>query len=118
MRSRNSKFLCTFAAILSFCVVNHAACAEVSDPTLDLLVKKGIITQDEAAKAKAEAEAMRTNMMAMPPTSKWKISNAIKNIELFGDLRLRYEQREAKAASGRIELDRGRYAARIGLRGE
>lgn len=93
---------------------------EPSDPILDLLLQKGIVTEGEVQKARAEAERIRTNLMVMPPVeSKWKLSNAIKNIELFGDLRLRYEHREATTpGNDRLELDRGRYAVRIGLRGE
>jgi len=93
-----------------------------SDPVLDLLLQKGIVTEAEVAKAKADAERIRTNEFAnlMPPVeSKWKISNAIKNIELFGDLRLRYEYRAGVTPDGsRLELDRYRYAVRVGLRGE
>src|SRR5215467_2566219 len=124
MRSRHSKsgtlINYTFLAVILWLIAAKSVlAAEVSDPTLDLLVKKGIITQEEATKAKAEAEAMRTNMMAMPSESKWKIGNAIKNVELFGDLRLRFEDRVAKTPSdGKLELYRGRVAVRLGLRGE
>jgi hypothetical protein len=94
--------------------------AEPSDPILDLLLQKGIVTEAEVQKARADAERIRTNLTELPRMdSKWKINNAIKNIELFGDLRLRYEHREATTPVGdRLELDRGRYAVRLGLRGE
>ncbi len=84
------------------------------------MIQKGMVTQEEAQKVRAEADALRTNELAtaMPPISKWKISDAIKNIELFGDARLRYEHRQANVPDGRIELDRGRYALRLGLRGD
>jgi hypothetical protein len=111
-----------FAAFLPIFCCFGALAAEPTDVLLDLFVKKGFVTEEEAKRVKNEADALRaaTASNAVPeiPESKWKIADAIKNIELFGDLRLRYEQREAKAAGGRIELDRGRYAARIGLRGE
>src|SRR5262249_15980682 len=93
-----------------------------SDPVLNLLLEKGVITQQEADTAKAQAEVIRSNYFAtaLPPmTSKWKINNAIESVELFGDIRLRYEQREAKTPGGhRLELDRGRYSIRLGLRGK
>src|SRR4029077_11456298 len=96
--------------------------AERPDPLLDLMIQKGIVTQDEAARVRAEADALRTNEMATtlsPAAAKWKISDAIKNVELFGDLRLRYEHRQANAPDeSRIELDRLRYSVRLGLRGE
>jgi hypothetical protein len=92
----------------------------VPDPTLDLLVQKGFITQEEAEKVKAEAAAMRTNMSNLSvPESKWKLNKAFKNVELFGDVRVRYENREALSPiGGKIRLDRGRAAVRLGLRGE
>ena len=97
--------------------------AESQDPLLDLMIQKGMLTQEEAQKVRAEADALRTNAMnqaLMPPAeSKWKVSKAIKNVELFGDIRTRYEYRAASTPPmDRLELDRGRFALRIGLRGE
>jgi hypothetical protein len=88
---------------------------------LDILQEKGLLTEAEAARVKALAEARRTNAPPqLPPIqSKWKIGDAIKRLELFGDLRLRYEDRQAHVPDGgRVELDRGRYSVRIGLRGD
>jgi len=109
-------------SILAFFLAVIARAADPSDPVLDLLLQKGIVTDAEVQKARADAERIRTNEFAnlMPPLeSKWKISNAIKNIELFGDLRVRYEYRSAVTPdNSRLELDRYRYAVRVGLRGE
>src|SRR2546430_15704375 len=98
----------------------RALAADPSDPVLKLLLDKGIISQQELDKVKAEAEAIRTNNAALAPMeSKWKINNAFKSIELYGDLRLRYENRQAHdPGDGRIELNRERIAVRLGLRGE
>jgi polyhydroxyalkanoate synthesis regulator phasin len=114
------------SAFLSTCLLLAAGiagrCQESRDPLLDLMIQKGMLTQDEAQKVRAEADALRTNALnqAMPPAdSKWNISQAIKNVELFGDIRLRYEQRQAETPPGdRLELDRGRAAVRLGLRGD
>jgi hypothetical protein len=112
------------ASILAALTATTGFCGESSDPLLDLLIKKGFISEQEAGKVKAEADAARaanTATNAMPPIadSKWKISNAIKSVELFGDIRLRYEEREADLpGGGGVKLDRGRYAVRLGLRGE
>ncbi|MDE3067127.1 MAG: putative porin [Verrucomicrobiota bacterium] len=92
-----------------------------SDLILDLFVQKGFVTQQEADKVKAEAEALRTNEMQMPPLpeSKWKISKALKDVELFGDVRLRYEDRSADDPAGNsLDLQRFRYSVRVGLRGD
>src|SRR5215831_24354 len=100
--------------LIAGCSLSIGFCADTKDPLLDLMIQKGMVTQEEADKVRAEADALRTNALAtaMPPAqSKWKISNAIKNIELFGDLRLRYEHRQASTPNDdRIELDRGRMA--------
>jgi len=95
-----------------------AAASDTTDPVLGLLVEKGMITEEEAAKAQAQADARRTNMAAQFPASVWKISPAIKSVELYGDIRLRYEDRSEKdPVGGRIDLQRERYALRVGLRG-
>jgi hypothetical protein len=110
------------SACLLLAIGARGWCADPHDPLLDLMIQKGMVTQDEAAKIRAEADALRSNALnqAMPPLeSKWKIGKAIKDVELFGDIRLRYEQRQAKTPPGdRFELDRGRVALRVGLRGD
>lgn len=95
-------------------------CADPPDPLLDLFVKKGFVTQDEANAVKAEADAMRTNQVESTGSGfKWKISKGMKDIELFGDMRLRYEDRTVTdPVGGRIDLNRLRAAIRLGLRGD
>ncbi|MDB6110239.1 MAG: hypothetical protein JWR69_1989 [Pedosphaera sp.] len=97
--------------------------APASDPLLDLFIQKGFVTQQEAEKVKAEADAIRsrTNNEAMPNPegSKWKLSTGIKSVELFGDIRMRFENRQAQdAQANQIKLNRLRYSVRLGLRGE
>ena len=94
-----------------------------SDPILNLFLQKGFITQSEADKARAEVQAMRTNELSeLPsqlPPSKWKLDNGIKNIQFFGDIRLRYEDRSSQdPTGGKIDLQRFRYALRFGFRGD
>lgn len=120
-RATSNRLIATFAfagSLMCAPLAGHAA--DPSDPVLNLLLQKGIISQQELDKAKSEAEAIRTNNAALPPMeSKWKINNAFKNVELYGDLRVRYENRQAHDPSdGRIELNRERVAVRLGLRGE
>jgi hypothetical protein len=104
--------------ILAFCALAAAAHAQTNDALLDLLVKKGYVTQDEAEKLKGEAAALKTNNPA-GSFSKWKIGDAINCVELFGDIRLRYESRAVRTPSeGVLDLERYRYALRLGLRGD
>jgi len=111
--------------LLAFSCLAAAAQAQTNDLLLDLLVKKGIVSQNEAKelrveaeKLKSESEALKTNN-AFVSGSKWKIGNAINSVELFGDVRFRYEGRDARTPTGGLlELDRYRYALRLGLRGD
>src|ERR1035438_10482393 len=111
-----SRWIAGCIPLLLAAAVIRGVCAEASDPLLDLMIQKGMLTQEEAAKVKAEADAIRTNAFnqAMPPVeSKWKISKAVKDVELFGDVRLRFEDRQAATpARDRIVDDRERFALR------
>jgi hypothetical protein len=108
-------------SVVAFCCAGVAqaqmnAPGKPNDPLVDLLVKKGFLTLQEAQQLRSESDAFQTNAASF---SKWKISDGIKSVELFGDLRLRYEARQVRTPiGGRLDLDRYRYAARIGLRGD
>ena len=67
--------------------------AASGNPLVDTLIEKGILTVDEAKKIEAETAARDTNTVITPSISKWKMSDAIKSMQLFGDFRLRYEYR-------------------------
>lgn len=92
------------------------------DPLLDLFVKKGFVTQQEADQVEAEATAMRNtnaNNAAAAPSSQWNLSPATKALQFYGDARVRYEARYADDPAGdQIDLQRFRYALRFGLRGD
>ena len=97
--------------------------ADPSDPAvrslIGTLVQKGILSEDEGAKFQSQMDAESTNSTVPPPDSKWKVSSGLKSVELFGDLRTRFEDRSASDPSGdSVELQRFRYSARLGLRGE
>ena len=108
-------------ALIGLGLVRLAFGADPSDPIINLFLRKGFITEQEAAKARSEIEALRTNEVQQMPTSTaplWRLDKQIKNAELFGDIRLRYERRSAEAPGGEVDLDRARYAVRLGVRGE
>jgi hypothetical protein len=105
-------------AILVFFSITTISRAQSDSRLLDLLVKKGIVSQEEADKLKSEAESLPTNTIA-PSFTKWKIGDGIKSVELCGDIRMRYESRDVQTpAGGHLDLDRFRYALRLGLWGD
>ena len=112
-----------------------------ADPGLGLMLEKGIISQEEMNKAQATLDARRDKLAAAMadenalPESKWLMSAGIKDMEIYGDIRLRYEDRQALDPGdiknpdpgkhgakylppGEIDLQRLRYALRFGVRGD
>jgi hypothetical protein len=91
------------------------------DNLLNKLEQKGVLTTDEANELKAENDAGQTNTVSQTQPSIWKISNTFKSINLYGDLRLRYEYRgvdNPAASPNTFYRERFRYALRIGIRGD
>jgi hypothetical protein len=100
----------------------HAADApDAVDHLLNKLEQKGVLTTDEANELKTEEAADATNQPP-PPPSVWKVANTFKSIQLFGDVRLRYEYRDADnlpgASQSKYYRERYRYALRFGIRGD
>ncbi|HZI33232.1 MAG TPA: putative porin, partial [Candidatus Binatia bacterium] len=75
--------------------------------------------KSEMAEFKARSGlAGQTNIPGLLPPAQWKINKGVVSMELFGNVRVRYEDRQAKDPSGgKIDLQRERYAVRFGLRG-
>ncbi len=103
-----------------------------SDILINKLEQKGILTTQEANEMRAEMAEAETNLLSELPASKWKLPDSIKSVELFGDLRLRYERRAVEnptpkyrfgfptsgATGDTYARERFRYALRFGLRGD
>jgi Putative porin len=118
MLKRLGRWALGSAGVLAATAATSGFCADAQDPLLDVLIKKGILSEQEAKDIKSEAEANETNNVPAF-ASKWKISDGIKSVELFGDLRMRYEYRSAQTPiDERVALERYRYAFRLGLRGD
>src|SRR5438034_10801358 len=83
------RFIYLFAAV-SLIFGGVAARAQDAGALLDLLVKKKIITDQEAEEVRSEL----TREVATTSAGKWKLSAPINEIELYGDMRVRYEQRQ------------------------
>lgn len=102
------------AAIPAFAVDNVQS-------LLDALVKKGVLTQQEAQ----DIQQDNTTNIGVLPATKWKLSDAIKSIGLYGDVRFRYEYRSADnppkgglTTGDTYYRERFRYALRAGIRGD
>lgn len=96
--------------------------AQDAGALLDLLVKKKLITDQEAEEVRGEL----TREAATTAAGKWKMSAPINEIELYGDARVRYEQRQGTTAevgpgspgsNDTLKRSRERYRLRLGLRG-
>jgi hypothetical protein len=114
----------TLAAIaVCFAFGGTAARAQDAGALLDLLVKKKLITDQEAEEVRADL----VKESASTAAGKWKLSTPITELELYGDARLRYEYRGGRLpdrnqfgqdnANDWVERHRERYRLRVGLRG-
>ena len=111
----------TFAAVaFCFAFTGIAARAQDAGALLDLLVRKKVISDQEAEEVRAEL----TKEAASTAAGKWKLSTPINEIELYADARVRYEYRAGRLPGNDpdnpndwLERHRERYRVRIGLRG-
>jgi len=108
------------AVAMSFALGTVSVRAQEAGALLDLLVKKKLITDQEAEEVRAEL----TKEVSTTSAGKWKLSTPINEIELYGDARMRYEYRGGRTAGDNptnpndwYERHRERYRVRIGLRG-
>ena len=98
-----------------------SARAQDAGALLDLLVKKRLITDQEAEEVRGEL----TKEVASTAAGKLKLSTPITELELYGDARVRYEVRTAEAGppdattrpGENTQRNRARYRLRLGLRG-
>ena len=89
------KKLTLAAAALCFALGGTVARAQDAGALLDLLVRKKLISDQEA-------EEVRTELVkesASTAAGKWKLSAPITELELYGDTRLRYEYRGGRTTS-------------------
>src|SRR5437763_8942852 len=82
-------------AAASFIFGGIAAKAQDNGALLDLLVRKGVINDQEAEEVRAEL----TKEYASSSAGKWKLSTPITELELYGDARVRYEYRGGRTAA-------------------
>ena len=94
---------------------------------LDALVKKGVLSDQEAEDILAEEQKDYASTAA----SKINLSSSIKSITFYGDLRVRYEMRDGTVGAGDVSSagavfghndsqtrNRWRYRLRLGIKGD
>jgi len=132
------------AAWFGFAANGALAQSQMMDDLLEKLRDKGVLSDDEykaLKKAREEelleqrAERRRQAVKAAQDTEKEEkakqatkvdINPGIRSIQLYGDVRVRYESRSADSTfpiaeaggADSEQLDRWRYAVRIGIRGD
>lgn len=126
----------TIATLAAMAFAPLVARAEDS-ALLELLVKKKIVTEKEAASLRTELAKEKStstastgsNATAAPTAassaSKLKLSTPITEIELYGDARVRYEVRDGETSApdpinppgDTYQRNRARYRLRLGIRG-
>ena len=128
--STASKRLILATAIAGLFNIAPPAFADM-ETLLDKLHEKGVLSDDDyqnmrtetradrRAQALKEAQEEEKKKQPAQDSARFKMSDAIKSMELYGDLRLRYEDRIAIAPNAaELERQRWRYALRVGVRGD
>lgn len=86
-----------------------AARAQDSGPLVDLLVKKGIVTDQEAEELRAE---LIKDFAASSSAGKLNLSSSVSEFRISGDVRVRYEYRQGQTVAG-DNVDRNRFRYRV-----
>src|SRR2546423_8660499 len=92
-KKRCRKHFALIAIIAACAMAGPTLRAQDAGALLDLLVKKHLITDQEAEEVRGDL----TREAATTAAGKWKISAPITEIELYGEARMRYEVRTAEA---------------------
>ena len=112
MLNLKSKLLAVSAALL--CA--GAAFAQDSGPLIDLLVKKGIVNDQEAEDLRAD---LVKDFAANTSAGKLNLGSTLTELKISGDVRVRYESRTGELPSGDENTrNRFRYRFRTSLAGK
>ncbi|HEX4140725.1 MAG TPA: putative porin [Candidatus Methylacidiphilales bacterium] len=121
----------SFVGLAALCAAStvpfQQAHAQAADSALlNALVKKGVLSDQEAQQIEAEDQKEYNETAA----SKISLASSIKSITVYGDLRLRYELRDGTTPAGYTgvggahlasadsqDLNRWRYRLRVGIKG-
>lgn len=112
MLNLKSKLLTTVAFL---CGAGFAL-AQDSGPLIDILVKKGIVNDQEAEELRAD---LVKDFVANTSAGKLNLGSTLTELRIAGDVRIRYEDRVGELPSGdHQERDRFRYRFRTALTGK
>lgn len=107
------KALSALALLGSVALGPEVAVAQDSGPLIELLIRKGIITDQEAEELRAE---LVKDFAATTSAGRLNLSSNDSEFRLSGDIRARYESRTGQLPSGdHSERNRFRYRLRGGL---
>ncbi|HVY08365.1 MAG TPA: putative porin [Burkholderiales bacterium] len=124
------KRLVLAAGVAAIGAVSAPASADM-ETLLDKLHEKGVLSDEDYQQMRTEARAERRSQalkdakeeekkqQPAPDSTRFRMAEAMKSVELYGDIRLRYEDRIATSPSDvNYDRQRWRYALRIGVRGD
>lgn len=77
----------SLAAIGLMLILAQGAHAQEADALLDILVRKGVLTSQEAEEVRSEMK----RDVAKTPAGKIRLSDSLTELKLYGDIRLRYQ---------------------------
>ncbi len=112
MKTNSSQWtLALLAAALGLAAT--VAHAQEDSALLDMLVKRKLLSEQDANKVREE---MTGDSTPPPAATKWSISSPVSEIDLYGEFRLRYFHNDVEAVGSRDhgEQDRLRYRMRLG----
>jgi hypothetical protein len=87
-----------------------SALAQDSGPLIDLLVKKGIVNDQEAEELRAD---LVKDFASNSPAGKLNLSSSLTEFRISGDIRVRYELRSGQDNTTGDNVDRARWRYRL-----
>jgi hypothetical protein len=106
MLTLKSKWLSLLGSAL---LLAGTAFAQDSGPLVDLLLKKGIVTDQEAEELRAD---LVKDFAANSAAGKLNLSSSLTELRISGDVRVRYEDRSGETVTG-DHSDRSRFRYRL-----
>ena len=122
----NFKLRSLVAATLAGSMLMGFGVNAMADSTTDIvnaLVAKGVLTEEEGALlTKGRVDEAAGQAKAIKKAGKLKVSDAIDSATLYGDIRVRYENRQSHnatpSAASELKLERPRYKVTLGVKTE